>query len=68
MKDKMAQRIGNAIQASAQAVAKPRGDVTGVNAGGMDRMMGMRQMPMSSGGMRPQGMAVQRGMPRKGRV
>jgi len=37
----------------AQAVAKPRGDVTGMNAGRMDRMMGTSRRPMSSGGMRP---------------
>jgi len=46
----MAQTIGDAM---AQAVAKPRGNVTGMNANRMDRMMGTSRRPMSSGGMRP---------------
>lgn len=46
----MAQTIGDAMT---QAVAKPRGDVTGMNSGRMDRMMGTSRRPMSSGGMRP---------------
>ena len=46
----MARTIGDAM---AQAVAKPRGDVTGMDAGRMDRMMATSRRPMSSGGMRP---------------
>jgi hypothetical protein len=46
----MAQTIGDAM---AQAIQKPRGNVTGMNANRMDRMMGTSRRPMSSGGMRP---------------
>jgi len=46
----MAQTIGDAM---AQAIAKPRGNVTGMDANRMDRMMATSRRPMSSGGMRP---------------
>jgi hypothetical protein len=46
----MAQTIGDAM---AQAIAKPRGNVTGMDANRMDRMMAVSRTPMSSGGMRP---------------
>jgi hypothetical protein len=46
----MAATIGDAM---AEAVAKPRGNVTGMQANNMDRMMGVSRRPMSSGGMRP---------------
>jgi|OM-RGC.v1.031441802 hypothetical protein len=49
--------VGQAMQMGreiAAAMAKPRADVTGMNAGSMDRTMGVQRAPMSSGRMRPQ--------------
>jgi hypothetical protein len=51
------QNVGQAMQMGreiASAMAKPRADVTGMNAGAMDRTMGVQRPPMSSGRMRPQ--------------